>query len=247
MENNVTVGAFHQRERIFIIAYPHRNGKSDVSLNEGERQGVVDEISNPNDERQKRSREDEIRHKEFSNSSSFRCNNRSDNREERQIQSTGERGNEEDKSKRNGREYRSGEVCEVLSDSERIRPSEQGEPRRPLHSEKEGYGEASRFDDDSIWRAEPGLGRVADGIPNRVDRIKCLGNAVVPQCAEVFARAIKMKLSSQNLKNQKIKHSPQQSANGLQTVANSGMDSSVELPGTISSDTHNLNKENQNV
>lgn len=31
------------------------------------------------------------------------------------------------------------------------------------------------------WPPEPGVGRVADGIPNRVDRIKCLGNAVVPQ------------------------------------------------------------------
>ena len=30
------------------------------------------------------------------------------------------------------------------------------------------------------WPAEPGVGRVAYGVPNRVDRIKCLGNAVVP-------------------------------------------------------------------
>lgn len=31
------------------------------------------------------------------------------------------------------------------------------------------------------WPPEPGVGRVVDGVPNRVDRIKCLGNAVVPQ------------------------------------------------------------------
>lgn len=31
------------------------------------------------------------------------------------------------------------------------------------------------------WDTEPNVGRVAHGIPNRVDRIKCLGNAVVPQ------------------------------------------------------------------
>lgn len=31
------------------------------------------------------------------------------------------------------------------------------------------------------WPPEPGVGRVVDGLPNRVDRIKCLGNAVVPQ------------------------------------------------------------------
>lgn len=31
------------------------------------------------------------------------------------------------------------------------------------------------------WSTEPDVGRVANGIPNRVDRLKCLGNAVVPQ------------------------------------------------------------------
>ena len=31
------------------------------------------------------------------------------------------------------------------------------------------------------WPAEPHVGRVAYGIPARVDRLKCLGNAVVPQ------------------------------------------------------------------
>ena len=40
------------------------------------------------------------------------------------------------------------------------------------------------------WPAEPGVGRVAHGIPGRVDRLKGLGNAVVPQLAEMFGRAI---------------------------------------------------------
>ena len=31
------------------------------------------------------------------------------------------------------------------------------------------------------WPDEPGVARVADGVSDRVDRIKCLGNAVVPQ------------------------------------------------------------------
>lgn len=31
------------------------------------------------------------------------------------------------------------------------------------------------------WPAEPNVGRVANGVPARVDRLKCLGNAVVPQ------------------------------------------------------------------
>ena len=31
------------------------------------------------------------------------------------------------------------------------------------------------------WAIEPDVGRVADGISNRVDRLKCLGNSLVPQ------------------------------------------------------------------
>ncbi len=40
------------------------------------------------------------------------------------------------------------------------------------------------------WHAEPDVGRVADGVPNRVDRLKQLGNAVVPQIPELIGRAI---------------------------------------------------------
>jgi DNA (cytosine-5)-methyltransferase 1 len=40
------------------------------------------------------------------------------------------------------------------------------------------------------WRAEPVVGRVAHGVPARVDRLRALGNAVVPQVAELIGRRI---------------------------------------------------------
>ena len=40
------------------------------------------------------------------------------------------------------------------------------------------------------WAAEPNVGRVAHGIPSRVHRLKCLGNSIVPQIAEVLFRQI---------------------------------------------------------
>lgn len=40
----------------------------------------------------------------------------------------------------------------------------------------------------SWWEVEPGVGRVVDGLPGRVDRLKGLGNAIVPQVAyEIFS------------------------------------------------------------
>ncbi len=40
------------------------------------------------------------------------------------------------------------------------------------------------------WPTEPELGRVVNGVPNRVDRLKCLGNAVVPQQVYPILQAI---------------------------------------------------------
>jgi DNA (cytosine-5)-methyltransferase 1 len=42
----------------------------------------------------------------------------------------------------------------------------------------------------TIWATESGVCRVANGIPSRVDRIKQLGNAIVPQIAEIIGLVI---------------------------------------------------------
>ena len=43
----------------------------------------------------------------------------------------------------------------------------------------------------SFWQSEPDVGRVADGVPRRVDRLKSLGNAIVPQCAALIMNQIR--------------------------------------------------------
>ena len=50
--------------------------------------------------------------------------------------------------------------------------------------------ESSGCSQGGWWDIEPDVGRVAHGIPNRVDRLKQLGNAVVPQVVEEIGRAI---------------------------------------------------------
>lgn len=46
------------------------------------------------------------------------------------------------------------------------------------------------FELSDWWASEPGMGRVADGVPYRVERCRVLGNAVVPQVAEWIGRRI---------------------------------------------------------
>lgn len=40
------------------------------------------------------------------------------------------------------------------------------------------------------WLSEPNVGRVAHGVPSRVDRLRALGNAVVPQVVTLIGRTI---------------------------------------------------------
>jgi DNA (cytosine-5)-methyltransferase 1 len=42
----------------------------------------------------------------------------------------------------------------------------------------------------NYWSIEPDVGRVAYGVPSRVDRLRALGNAVVPQVVEAIGKAI---------------------------------------------------------
>lgn len=46
--------------------------------------------------------------------------------------------------------------------------------------------------DGSQWTVEPDVARMVHGFPGRVDRERALGNAVVPQCAEVVGHVIQM-------------------------------------------------------
>jgi len=62
---------------------------------------------------------------------------------------------------------------------------------------RERYGASCEFRrvgesrETSSWLPEPDVGRVANGVPYRVDRLRLLGNAIVPQVAAEIFRAIK--------------------------------------------------------
>lgn len=70
------------------------------------------------------------------------------------------------------------QLLQVLASSEAEREREREYASRVRRSSEELPG------GDAVWEAwshEPGIPRILDGVPNRMDRIKCLGNAVVPQ------------------------------------------------------------------
>jgi len=84
-------------------------------------------------------------------------------------------------------------VFNDVADTKRIR---QPGPRQPInsgyrstHSQRQA-GHAVHECIGSIWSVEPDVGRVANGVSRRVDRLKALGNAVVPQIPEMIGRAI---------------------------------------------------------
>lgn len=63
-------------------------------------------------------------------------------------------------------------------------------PRKGLQRWDTRPSEVAERLTQEIWDVEPDVGRVANGIPFRVDRLKGLGNAVVPQIPMLIGQAI---------------------------------------------------------
>ena len=80
---------------------------------------------------------------------------------------------------------RIGDVCQDVPDTTGARLSDwfgkQNEPSRI----------SEQSERPCLWPVEPGVGRVVNGLSGRVDRIKALGNAIVPQVAAEIMMAIK--------------------------------------------------------
>jgi DNA (cytosine-5)-methyltransferase 1 len=96
------------------------------------------------------------------------------------------------KQKRNQQNTKSGGACgwchqgesSALADTN-IKDA-QGQRQEPIGI-KPQFRDASY---ESWWAVEPDVGRVAHGVPARVDRLRGLGNAVVPQVAEYVGRMV---------------------------------------------------------
>lgn len=131
-------------------------------------------------------------------SSGKRCDNRGNHREARSVLHHEKRNASESESEWEGRERRFSEVGEDVADStnsrlEGVHPweicsTEDVRDSQCQRLERSGSGRPAW--NTNWWSVEPDLGRVAHGIPNRMDRLKCLGNAIVPQVAYQILKAI---------------------------------------------------------
>ena len=89
---------------------------------------------------------------------------------------------------------RSADEGETIPDTASVGSSGSGQSQYSSHQTPSGKGETANFIDErigDIWTVEPDVGRVANGIPKRVDRLRGLGNAIVPQVAALIMQMIK--------------------------------------------------------
>ena len=86
------------------------------------------------------------------------------------------------------------ECSEDVADTKRQRQQGQRPQGDASNQETDGEGQAAQSINGgfgNFWLPEPAVGRVAHGIPRRVDRLKGLGNAIVPQIAMRIGETIK--------------------------------------------------------
>jgi DNA (cytosine-5)-methyltransferase 1 len=219
-----SIGANHQRERIWILAHSRRsqwpraelrgeneNETRKENANQFERSSSTSEFNVANTQSQWsgeiKNIDKEKRNKGGSETQSYSSGGNVANTKSERLQ--------------RGQWNNQGEGREVLSserqDGNEIR-SETGRPDRVSTQEnvsnpsssrretgiseeryrEEGNTEESNNDSDrrrgwqreNNWAVEPDVGRVAHGIPKRVDRLKSLGNSLVPQIPYYIGKTI---------------------------------------------------------
>jgi len=94
---------------------------------------------------------------------------------------------------RSWQEQRPRNVCRNVADTASIRQPGQGQPLNASDTKADREGQADQLEYvgvPRVWQTEPRLGRVADGVASRVDRLKAIGNGQVPAVAAAAFRIL---------------------------------------------------------
>ena len=166
------VGACHRRDRIWIVAYPGDEGLRPCSG----RNGIEF------DQQDKRWNNIENRSRADVGVASFR---EPPDLEKNVVDTTGGR--------RESLSYGDAKPNNVIASSSMANSGGAGLQRDEWGWETRTQRISKRhITQCSWWEIEPDVGRVAHGVPGRVDRLKQLGNSVVPQIPEMLGKAIKL-------------------------------------------------------
>ena len=87
-----------------------------------------------------------------------------------------------------------GDSSFMVPDSSSIRQSGQGQHEQSINSEKSCNWQTNYVESigrSHQWSVEPNVGRVANGVAARVDRLKAIGNGQVPLCAATAWKVLK--------------------------------------------------------
>jgi DNA (cytosine-5)-methyltransferase 1 len=159
-----SVGANHKRERVWILAYSERNNdKQEIKGVNGEKKKIS----------RKHRKEDSDARKPGGTSAVRKASNEhvEDTRRSLRQGSEFQGKNENEIEKENANlTKRSGEASHPnVADTQGVHAQGQHDGQGERQSWGEGW-----------WAIEPKLGRVGHGIPDRVHRLKALGNSLVP-------------------------------------------------------------------
>ena len=162
------VDAPHRRDRVWIIANRKSNRRDEGKQNTRRR-------GKGNGERQKQRLRNGSR--ALAHASQLQRDGGGEHTEqgERQVSKSGKRGGADDVAYTDSTSEQGGRLPSGI---------------HPQHADADSGSNAVRGETSFQWLPEPGVGRVANGIPRRVDRLKALGNAVVPQIPEMIGYAI---------------------------------------------------------
>tara|TARA_R100001591_G_scaffold30917_3_gene41861 strand:- start:5454 stop:6611 length:1158 start_codon:yes stop_codon:yes gene_type:complete len=208
-----SIGANHQRERIWVIAHAndtgdrtskHQFNKDREKIIKGREEQSQFELSRYGEglENSRCSQwpwsfeqgknEDEIREGYANQSERSSGTSKLDVADSKGISSDG-RGHQEYTEAGHREGQVGGEGGSKVADSNNKRQQEQRGSISTTIRQERLWKESKCCSSAEIskwWESEPNVGRVAHGLPKRVDRLKCLGNAVVPIIPYLIGKSI---------------------------------------------------------
>lgn len=205
------IGARHRRDRVWIICHTNNYGQPSAEIRNSTNEGS--DCSKEGKKQTSKSTRSNLQCGIMANTKSQQSNVSQSIGEDGEP-STHEFGSEDrsnsvpNSSSQCGNDGKRGEHCQErqiqitprrsgcnasIPNSKRIRLQGSWESKQPVYTTPIISRETIKSEHGcfkEIWKAEPDVGRVADGVPDAVEQLKGFGNAVVPQIPELIGRAI---------------------------------------------------------